>query len=118
MHFPRRLDSSFESLLFIRDGAILRRVDVKQILWVHSDGNYITIHTPQQKFVLKMSLKKVCEKLPTETFVRVHRSFVVQTNLIEKIDFQENKVHIGGGEIFPLGRGYKAELMGQIDLLN
>ena len=116
MNFPK--PHSFESLLFIRDGAILKRVEIASILWVHSDGNYITIHTLGQKFMLKMSLKKVCEKLPSEKFVRVHRSYVVQTSLIERIDFQENEIHIKDGKVFPLGRGYKNELMDQIDLLN
>ena len=116
MSFPK--PHSFESLQFIKDGAILKRIEIDRIQWVHSDGNYITIHTLDQKFMLKMSLKKVCERLPSEMFVRVHRSYVVQTYLIERIDFQENEIHLKGSNVLPLGRGYKNELMEKINLLN
>ena len=51
-------------------------------------------------------------------FVRVHRSYVVQTYLIERIDFQENEIHLKGSNVLPLGRGYKNELMEKINLLN
>lgn len=118
MHFPKQVNTRFDSLLFIREGAILKRIDVHDIKWVHSDGNYITIHTSDQRFVLKMSLKKICERLPDHLFVRVHRSYVLQVSLIERIDFQESEIHLTTGDTFPLGRGYKSELMDQIDLLN
>lgn len=102
---------------FIRTGSVLQRVNVSDICWINSEGNYITINTlPGKKFVVKMSLKKIKEQLPEDLFIQIHRSVVVQVIYINKIDVATNEV-IAQGNSLPLGRRFKSELLERLTLL-
>jgi len=74
---------------FVKSEYRLIRIDVERILYVEGMKDYIKIHLQgESKPVLTlMSLKGIMEKLPSQTFQRVHRSFIVHmrhVTLIEK----------------------------------
>ncbi|MEL7145976.1 MAG: LytTR family DNA-binding domain-containing protein [Bacteroidota bacterium] len=52
------------------------------IQYVESLGNYVKIHTVEQSLVSKEKISKLQERLPEE-FLRIHRSFLVNTNHIQ-----------------------------------
>lgn len=109
---PMNMANSF----FVKSGHMLHRVNFNQIQWVHSDGNYCTIHTADKKFAVKISLTKLKQRLPMSHFVQIHRSYIVQTDLITNIDLTTLEVYLGE-EILPLGRTYKDDLIQQLNLL-
>lgn len=104
------------SFLFVRAGNILHKLDVMDILWISSEGNYITINAKARKHVIKMSLRKVLHYLPKEYFTQIHRSHVVQKNYISKIDMSLNELYIDQQPL-PLGRKFKENLFSQLKLL-
>lgn len=101
---------------FVKNGHTLQRVHVKDICWIHSEGNYCTLTTPEKKFVIKISLAKLQQRLPAKLFTQIHRSYIVQTELISRIDIGTNEVFIGS-QALPLGRRFKSELIGRLNLL-
>ena len=100
---------------FIKIGHTLQRVSAKEIKWIKSEGNYCIIHTTSKKFVVKISLARLKEKLP-HYFLQVHRSFIIQLDLIENIDLSAGIIHLQGEEI-PIGRRFKDQLMEHLTLL-
>lgn len=104
------------SAVFIKSGQSWHRVNVADITWIGSEGNYVTVHTSHKRYVLKMPLKKINTFLSPETFLRIHRSFIVQLALINRIDTIAGEVQIGD-IVLPLGRSYKDQLMSQLHLL-
>lgn len=104
------------NFLFVRAGNILHKLDLMEILWISSEGNYITINTNAKKHVLKMSLRKVLQFLPSEYFVQIHRSYIVQKCYISQIDMSLNELYIGQ-KALPLGRKFKENLFDQLKLL-
>lgn len=109
---PINLAGSF----FVKNGHILHRVKFLDIHWIHSDGNYCTILTTNKKHVVKISLVRLQQRLPTGIFIQIHRSYIVQTELIRHIDLTSNEVYIGE-KALPLGRTYRDELIQQLNLL-
>jgi DNA-binding LytR/AlgR family response regulator len=86
----------------------LHKIFYKEILYVQSDDDYIRLFFKEGRPKLfRMTLKEIQGKLPTDQFIRVHRSYVVATN---KIDRWGNKsIFIGETEI-PIGSNYETEI--------
>ena len=83
-------------------------------MYLEAFDNYCYLITAQNKTLISHTLKSVEEKLPSQKFLRVHRSFVVQVSQISSL--QEGFVFIGKHKI-PVGKSYREELMKNITLL-
>jgi DNA-binding LytR/AlgR family response regulator len=76
--------------LFIKDGYDLVRVSIENLLFVESEGNYLTFKESDKKTVTRMTMTEAIEMLPKSDFFRLHKSFVINlgsTEIIgEKLD--------------------------------
>ena len=102
-----------DTAIFIKKGYKLEKVKFKDILWVESSGNYCTLFTPNGRYAMKISLKKLTQKLPVGQFIRTHRSILMQIDKIEKIDLVQNQIHIAEKSL-PIGRSFRKELLERI----
>ena len=109
------LDVSKESL-FIKKGKVLHQVKVRDVMFLSSDGNYVILNTEKNKFVIKISLKRIMEHFPKHLFIQIHRSYVVQISCIEKIDLSTNELVVGDHTL-GIGRKYKSILLDQLNLI-
>ncbi len=81
------------------------RIDVADIRYVESKGDYLQFHLSEQKIMVYMTMKKLME-LSQERIIRVHKSYAVS---ISAVDYVEgNLIHIGDSEI-PIGASYKED---------
>lgn len=79
------------------------KVFLSEILYIESMDNYIKIHTSKKYHLTQQSLKSILSLLPTESFCRVHKSYIVH---IAKIShFTHQKITIGD-IVIPIGRAY------------
>ncbi|MFK7772514.1 MAG: LytR/AlgR family response regulator transcription factor [Saprospiraceae bacterium] len=69
--------------LFIRQKDQMVKVSIKDILYLEADRNYCKVYTTEKVYLISTPLGSVEEELPTKSFIRIHRSFVIN---IEKID--------------------------------
>lgn len=84
------------------------RVQTNDILFVESMGDYLTLHTTDQKLTFYKTMKSFAEELPSASFIRVHKSYLIALN---RIDYLEgNLIFIHGHEI-PIGNAYKEEFL-------
>lgn len=83
------------------------KVDFDQILFVESIKDYVRIHTSQKNIITKDKISDFEKKLPNN-FLRIHRSFIVNTDRITA--FTAHDVEIEEREI-PIGGSYKVEVM-------
>lgn len=92
------------SSIFVKADYQLVKVNLKEIALIEGLDDYIKIHLTSNKSILTlMSLKAISDKLPPAEFVRVHRSFIVPLEKIEK--FSSRKLMINNREI-PIGLSY------------
>ena len=99
--------------IYVRKKSALRKIHFDDIDYLHGEGNYVTIHANQQKFVIRKSLKQIGLELPERLFIRIHRNFIVKISKIEQVDFNVSSIAISGVSL-PLGRSYKKGVKLQI----
>jgi DNA-binding LytR/AlgR family response regulator len=108
------LDTPTQDYIYIKDHAVLTKINSKDILWVEASGDYITIATLTDKYVVHSKMKTIETKLPVDRFVRVHRSFIVS---IDHINTIEDSVISVAKKLVPIGALYKENLMKRLNLL-
>jgi two-component system, response regulator PdtaR len=99
--------------VFIKQNYRFVKFRLAEILYAEADNNYVNIHTPGQKFALRLSLADLLDKLQFPRLVRIHRSFAV--NLDEISSFDDQLIRIGQHEI-PIGRNFRQDFMDHFNL--
>ena len=103
-----------DNILFVKDGIRLTRVDLSQVLYIKSAGNYAELHFEKKKILTLMTLKELESKLPG-FFQRVHRSSIVNVRKIDSI--ANGEVVINQHEL-AISASYEKDLMKKISLLS
>lgn len=102
------LNVKADDCVMIKSGTQVFKVKVDQIYYVEGAGNYMTFYTKEKKILSLLTMKEVLNILPSEKFVRVHKSFIVSINHIEII---ENHRVIIKGKPIPIGITYRQEFL-------
>ncbi len=100
--------------IYVKSDYKLIQISLKDILYIEGLKDYVKIHLEgENRPILSLtSLKALEEKLPTDRFIRVHRSYIVQKQKIKVID----KARIVfGKEYIPVSESYKQELQNYIN---
>jgi two-component system response regulator LytT len=92
----------------------LIKIDFSQILLIKAQGDYVEIKTEASSYKVHTTLKKIETKLPKNIFLKIHRSYIINSRKI--IDIENNSVLIGR-EIIPVSRMYRFELLSRLNLL-
>jgi len=74
------------------------------LLYVQSVRDYLQLHTRQGNLLTHMTMKSLAELLPAKHFVRIHRSYLVNLQHIDKVE--KNAIFVKGQPI-PLGELYR-----------
>ncbi|MDB2385505.1 LytTR family DNA-binding domain-containing protein [Polaribacter sp.] len=100
--------------IFVSVDRRLVKIHVPEILYIEAKGDYISIKTNDKNFIVHSTLKNIQDKLPTDVFLKIHRSYVI--NITEIIDIEDNSVLIRK-TLIPISRANKSELMKRLNLL-
>jgi DNA-binding LytR/AlgR family response regulator len=92
----------------------LIKIDIAAINFIQANGDYILIKTEITNYTVHTTLKKIEEKLPKSSFLKIHRSYVINVNKI--IDIQDSTVLIGK-DLIPVSKNNRSLLMDSINLL-
>jgi len=93
--------------LYFRSNRKMVKVLLDDILYIEGLNDYIKIVTSGKTIISKHVLSSLEEMLPANSFVRIHKSFIIAINKIES--FNADSVEIGKKEI-PIGRLFKFNL--------
>ena len=107
-------NASEENDLYINIDRRLIKIDIPTISVIEAKGDYILIKTDKQNYTVHSTLKKIEEKLPSDLFLKVHRSYVI--NFKKIIDIEDNSVLIEK-DVIPVSRSNRPELMKRLNLL-
>ena len=94
--------------IYVKSDYKLIQIELDKILYIEGLKDYVKIYTENSdKPVLSlMSMKSIEEMLPGQRFMRVHRSFIVQSGKIKVID--RNRI-VFGKTYIPISDSYKQE---------
>jgi len=94
--------------LFVKADNRLIRVDYQDIDYIECEKDYAKVFTRDKMIVTHQTMKRFEEELPTDKFIRIHRSYIVSLKAIRSI--YGNTVETAKGQI-PIGVNYKDEVM-------
>lgn len=97
--------------LFIKTGYEQQKVFYDDILYAEATGNYVSFVLKDKTILSRSTFVEVSSLLPADKFVRVHRSFIVAVNKINKVEKQQ--VTIGKAAI-PVSEAYSQDLAGAL----
>ena len=108
--------STMEDRLFIRYKNQLVKVLLSEILYGEADRNYSRIHTEKQTFLLSVPLRNIESQLPSGSFIRVHRSFVVNLKKVDAISEYYEYLTIQSHQV-PIARRSKKEVVKRLKMI-
>ena len=89
------------------------KINFDDILYIEGLKDYIKIITKEKTVLTLMRMKHIEEKLPSDKFIRVHRSYIISIKNIESV--KKSNVQIGSNDI-PVSDFYRDNFLKIIDL--
>lgn len=97
--------------IVVKTGKAIQVVPIEQIEMIEASDDYVSIYTNQERFVKKQTMKYFEERLNPNTFIRTHRSYIVNITQIASIELYEKDSYIGilrnGNKVKISASGYK-----------
>ena len=95
-------------VIYIKEGHNETKVKLHDILYLEALKDYTKIVTSTKKHCVLTSIGNLLKENHFQSFVRIHRSFAVQKQFIEKK--MSNELLLNNGMLIPIGRSYKENL--------
>jgi DNA-binding LytR/AlgR family response regulator len=89
------------------------RIFFKDILYVEGLRNYLKIHCRDKSYLILMSLKRMTEILPEDTFHRIHKSYIIS---LEHLSEFNNETAWLGNITLPIGSHFGKELLDKVKI--
>lgn len=93
--------------IFIKSNLKNFKIFISKIKWIEAYGDYVKIITEDENHLVLSTMKSFENELPSDKFMRVHKSFIINIDRIER--FNSKFAEIGPVKI-PLSRNKKEEL--------
>jgi DNA-binding LytR/AlgR family response regulator len=106
-------DSSVKEIYVNIDKRLIK-IDISSINFIQANGDYILIRTEGTNYTVHTTLKKIEDKLPKTSFLKIHRSYIINVNKI--IDIQDSTVLIGK-DLIPVSKNNRPILMESLNLV-
>jgi two-component system LytT family response regulator len=108
----QRLPPRHSRIAIKANGRILF-INPEDVLAVEAEGNYVLLQRNSSSYLLRESISALAEKLKPYGFIRIHRSVLVNTSLVEEIKpypTGEYGLQVKGGKEYTVTRTYKKNL--------
>lgn len=103
--------------IYLKTNDFYCRYMYNDILYMEASGSYCNIHLSLDNctnLTLSLTLVELQEYLPTDIFIRTHRTFIVNMNHIERI--LGNTIYIGEMAI-PIGRDFRKDVFAHLSIV-
>jgi DNA-binding LytR/AlgR family response regulator len=101
-----------KSFIFIKANQSLIKVNYSEINYIEGLKDYVKIYTGNKNLITKCTIKSLEKKLPKDSFIRIHKSYIVSVDKINKIEL--NQVFLQHKQI-PIGQLYREPFLNLIN---
>ena len=104
---------TYDAHIFVQKSEKLFNLPVEEIVYLEASGDYTIISTKNDQFVSSSGIGKLEEIMNPDTFIRVHRSTIVNLNYLKEIERHFNGgmvVKMLSGKSFPVSRTYAKQI--------
>jgi DNA-binding LytR/AlgR family response regulator len=102
-----------EPFIYLRAERKQHKTFLKNILYIESLDEYVKVYLQNNMLITRESISALEKKLPSELFVRIHRSFLVSAKAV--VSIAADGVEIGG-KILPFGRAFKQSALAALKI--
>lgn len=78
----------------VRAGSKIQVIPVSGINYFEADGDYVKIHSMEGAFLKEKTMKYFESHLNESKFIRIHRSYIVNVDMIQKVEYYDKDSHI------------------------
>src|SRR4051812_23119549 len=96
---------------FIKCNTQIEKVFYEDLVYAEAMLNYVMLYTTSKKMMVYVTIKSLEEQLPASSFLKVHKSFIVNINKIKSIE--GNILDIGNQKI-TISQGLKQKVINEI----
>lgn len=100
--------------IFLKSKNQYEKVYFTEIVFLEALDNYTNIYTDQKKYTINYYLRDFYAQLPSDKFVRIHRSFAVALDAIKAIE--DNLLLLRNNTSIPVSKSYKKEFLEKIKM--
>lgn len=106
----KEINDQASDFIFHRTGSDYRRFEKATINYVEGEGNYVSVFTDREKFLMRQSLKSFLSTLDPRLFIQIHRKWIVRLDKVDSFNSEMNILKMGD-ESFPVGRTFRSKLI-------
>ncbi|HEY2583145.1 MAG TPA: LytTR family DNA-binding domain-containing protein [Mucilaginibacter sp.] len=99
------------SWLFVKSDKRIEKIELNDILFAETLGNYVIIHLQGKKIIAYLTLKSLESQLPSNEFIKIHQSFLVNCSRISAIEGNEIKID---DKSLPISRNHRDSVMDMV----
>lgn len=99
--------------MFVRSERRMIKIDFDSIIYIESYSDYIKIHLNNQTIVTRETISAIEAKLPSNTFLRIHRSYIIALKHITS--FTNEAIVINNNITLTISRSYKKEVLQRLE---
>lgn len=103
--------SGKENYFFVKADNRLVKINFDDMLYVEALQNYVVIHTKDKKYITYLTFKSVEEYLPSDKFIKTHKSYIVSAAKIDSIEGNDLRI---GNQHIPISRNEKEDVMDKL----
>lgn len=86
----------------------MHKIDFDNLLYMEGMGDYVKVNTTTKTHIVHITLQKLQDQLPTATFLRIHKSFIIS---LARLEYIEGNMAIINKQQIPIGQTYRAEFL-------
>jgi len=102
--------------IFVKSNSRFVKLKLDDLYFVEALKDYVVINTLEKRYTIHSTMKDIEARLPSDRFMRVHRSFIINVNRIAAIE-QPNIILENDKKVVPIGGSYKEALSERINLM-
>ena len=102
-----------QQYIFVKSKSVIQKIKLSEICFIEAKGDFVLICTKTNRYIANSSLSDILQRLG-ESFVRSHKSFIVNINAIDNIN--GNMINIGE-QVVSIGRTYRENLMSKLKMI-
>ncbi len=106
----RGLPAEKSEKIIVKNGGTRIFVQLEEIIWVESDGDYVRFSDGKKIYFIRATLKSMEMRLQGYGFLKIHRSCIIKADKIERYCFESNKLNfvvLTDGAQFSVSKTYK-----------
>ncbi len=100
--------------IFVRHNEVMVKIIIEDIYYLEADRNYCQVYTKGNTYLLVNTLKNMEDKLPSQHFQRVHRSYIVNIKQINEVALNHLTVD---KTILPLSKELRKDLLNRLNMI-